>query len=189
MGVDLAAELSRLQADVGADDFELVRATIEEDLGKPLKEIFVSLNPEPLASASIGQVHLARLPDGQDVIVKVRHAAIERSVETDLDILAGLAQMAERIDEFRPYQPKAIVAEMSRTMPRELDFRLELRNLTQFASRFDKTRTVIIPKIYPELCGEKVLVMEFLDRVQTHFTFFKWNWPKNPERSCSRSRP
>ncbi len=163
VGLELADELSRLQADVRADSFEEIRDAIEEEQGRPVEEVFLSLNPEPLASASIGQVHLAKLHDGQDVIVKVRHCGIERSVETDLDILTGLAQLAERIDEFRPYQPRALVSEMSRTMPRELDFRLELRNLQQFASRFEKSSTVKIPKVYPELSTEKMLTMELMD--------------------------
>ncbi len=163
VGVELASELSKLQADVPADSFEQVRETIEMEQGKPLEEIFLSFHPEPLASASIGQVHLAKLPDGQDVIVKVRHEGIERSVATDLDILNGLAQLAERIDEFRPYQPRALVTEMSRTMPRELDFRLELRNLTQFAARFAGSRTVKIPSVFPELCTQKMLTMELLE--------------------------
>ena len=135
---------------------------MKKSQGKPLADIFLAFSESPLASASIGQVHLAKLKDGTDVIVKVRHANIERSVETDLDILAGLAQLAERVDEFRPYQPKALVSEMARTMPRELDFRLEVRNLGQFASRFAKSKTVKIPDVYPELCSEKMLTMERL---------------------------
>lgn len=163
VGVELATELSRLQADVRADSFEDIRKLIESEQGKPLEDVFLSFHPEPLASASIGQVHLARLHDGQHVIVKVRHQGIERSVETDLDILTGLAQLAERIEEFRPYQPRALVAEMARTMPRELDFRLELRNLQQFARLFQKSRTVKVPQVYPELSSEKMLTMELLD--------------------------
>jgi len=163
VGLELATELSRLQADVRADSYESIKESVESERSTSIEEVFLSFNPEPLASASIGQVHLAKLLDGQDVIVKVRHAGIERSVETDLDILTGLAQLAERIDEFRPYQPKALVSEMARTMPRELDFRLELRNLQQFADRFKSSDEVKIPQVYPDLSGEQMLVMERMD--------------------------
>ena len=163
VGLELANELSRLQSNVRADAFDDVKQTIELEQGRPLNEVFLSFNPEPLASASIGQVHLAKLPDGTNVIVKVRHTGIEHSVETDLDILTGLAQLAEKIEEFRPYQPRALVAEMARSMPRELDFRLELRSLMQFESSFGNSKTVYIPTVYPELSTEKMLTMEFME--------------------------
>ncbi len=163
VGVELASELTRLQADVPADSFEQVRATIEREQQKPLEDIFMRFDREPIASASIGQVHLAQLPGGQEVVVKVRHSGIDRIVETDLEILAGLAQLAERVDEFRPYQPRALVSEMSRTMGRELDFRRELRNLQQFANRFCDATDVLIPEVYPALCSEQMLTMQRLD--------------------------
>ena len=162
VGVELASELAKLQAAVPADSFDKVKQIIESEQARPLEEIFLSFNPQPLASASIGQVHLAKLTDGRDVIVKVRHAGIEHSVATDLDILTGLAQMAERSEEFRPYHPKALVAEMARTMPRELDFRLELRSQTQFAKKFEHSKVVQVPEVFPEFSSEKMLTMEFM---------------------------
>ncbi len=163
VGVELATELTRLQADVPADTFEQIRQTIEYEQGKPLEDVFMRFEPEPIASASIGQVHLAQLPGGQEVVVKVRHAGIGRVVETDLEILTGLAQLAERVDEFRPYQPRGLVSEMSRSMTRELDFRRELRNLTQFASQFQDAAEILIPAVYPALCSEQMLTMQRLD--------------------------
>ncbi len=163
VGVELANELSRLQADVPADTFDQIRATIEGEQGKPLDEIFMRFDPVPIASASIGQVHAAQLPSGREVVVKIRHSGIERIVETDLDILGGLAQLAERVEEFRPYQPKSLVAEMSRTMSRELDFRLELRQQTQFAGKFSDSLDVVIPQTFPELCSERMITMQRMD--------------------------
>ncbi len=162
VGVELASELAKLQAAVPADSFDKVKQIIESEQARPLEEIFLSFNPQPLASASIGQVHLAKLTDGRDVIVKVRHAGIEHSVATDLDILTGLAQMAERSEEFRPYHPKALVAEMARTIPRELDFRLELRSQTQFAKKFEHSKVVQVPEVFPEFSSEKMLTMELM---------------------------
>ena len=110
-----------LQSNTPADDFETVKAVIETEQGRPLEQLFSSFDEVPIASASIGQVHRATLaPEFQrnrssdQVVVKVRHEGIERTIETDLDILAGLAQLAEGIDDFRTYQPVAVVGQMSR---------------------------------------------------------------------------
>ena len=161
--IELATELSKLQAAVPADSFESVKKTIEQEQGRPLEEIFLSFNAEPLASASIGQVHVAKLLDGRKVIVKVRHSGIKGLVETDLDILTGLAQLAERSEDFRPYHPRALVREMSRTMPRELDFRLELRSQNQFFNKFENSDVVRIPRVFEALSTEKMLTMELME--------------------------
>ncbi len=119
-----------------------------------------------MASASIGQVHRARLRSGEPVVVKVQHADIEERVRVDLDILVGLAQLAERIPEFDNYRPAAAVAEFQRTLRRELDFGREERNMQQFAHDFGGDPTVRIPRSYPELCTSRVLTMEWLDGVK-----------------------
>ena len=91
----------------------------------------------PLASASIGQVHAARLPDGRRVVVKVQHPGIEERVRTDFDVLAGLARFVEEHDEtLRAFQPRAVTEEARRTVLHELDFRRELRNLQSFRHAF-----------------------------------------------------
>ncbi len=163
VGVELASELTRLQTDVPADSIEQIRETIEHEQGRKLEDVFMRFDSEPIASASIGQVHLAQLPTGQEVVVKVRHSGIVRTIETDLDILAGLAQMAERVEEYRSWQPRALVAEMARTMIRELDFRREVRNLNQFAARFRNASEVAIPEVFPPLCTERMLTMQYME--------------------------
>jgi ubiquinone biosynthesis protein len=159
----LAEELQKLQTDVPADDPLAVHATIETELGKPLDTLFDDFDSSPLASASIGQVHRARLPDGADVVVKVQHAGIQRRMEVDLDILAGLAQLAERIPELEPYRPQATVAEFRRVVRRELDFGREARNLQLFARNFRRNPHVRIPRCYPEFSTARVLTMEWID--------------------------
>jgi ubiquinone biosynthesis protein len=163
VGMALAQELQKLQTDVPGDDAATARATIEAELERPLDELFNDFDPTPLASASIGQVHRARLPDGADVVVKVQHAGIARRMEVDLDILAGLAQLAEGIPELEPYRPVATVAEFRRVVRRELDFAREARNLEQFARNFRSNPHVRIPRCYPELSTDRALTMEFLD--------------------------
>ncbi len=116
-----------------------------------------------MASASIGQVHRARLRSGDRVAVKVLHADIEKKVAVDMDILAGLAQLAEMVPEFRNYRPAAIVAEYQRTMRHELDFGREARNIHQFAHDFRGDPTVRFPRTYLELSTRRVLTMELLE--------------------------
>lgn len=166
VGVKLADELQLLQTEVKADPPEVVRATIEAELGQPIDELFAEYDAEPLASASIGQVHRARLKSGEPVVIKVQHADIERIVAVDLDIMAGLAQLAEKIPEFAMYRPHATVAEFQRMLRRELDFGREERNLMQFAQDFAADETVRIPAAYPDLSTGRVLTMELISGVK-----------------------
>jgi ubiquinone biosynthesis protein len=142
-----------------------VRRTIERELRRPLADLFSEFDPFPLASASIGQVHRARTRSGQLVVVKVQHPAMHERVRVDLDILAGLSQLAEHIPEFQNYRPRALVAEFQRTLRRELDFSRELRNLEQFAKNFGFEPALRIPRAYPELSNPRVLTMELLNGV------------------------
>ena len=119
-----------------------------------------------MASASIGQVHRARLLTGEAVVVKVLHADIEKKVAVDMDIVGGLAMMADMLPEFRNYRPTAIVAEFQRAMRRELDFGREERNIQQFAHDFRDDPTVHIPRTYPDLSSRRVLTMELLDGIK-----------------------
>jgi ubiquinone biosynthesis protein len=162
VGAELANELRLLQEEVRADAPEVVRATVESELGRNIEALFAEFRDEPMASASIGQVHLARLRDGQEVVVKVQHAGIIEKVRVDLDILVGLAQLAEMVPEFAPYRPQAVVAEFQRILRRELDFSREERNMSQFACDFADDPTVCIPRSFPELCTSRVLTMERL---------------------------
>ncbi len=163
VGVQLADELAKLQSNVPADPPDKIRALIAEELGQPVDELFTRFDDAPIASASIGQVHAARLASGEEVVVKVQHLGIEATVREDLDVLGGLAQLAEMIPEFVPYRPSATVAEMARTLRRELDFGREERNLQQFETQFGDNPSVRIPKPITELCTARILTMERID--------------------------
>lgn len=164
VGVDVANELQKLQADVPADSPEAVRAIVEAELGQPIDEIFAEFDDVALASASIGQVHRARLKTGEQVVVKVQHAGIEPKVDVDLEILANLAAAAESFfPELRNYRPKAVVAEFQRTLRRELDFGREERHMEEFTNNFRDNPTIHIPKAYPEYTTVRVLTMELLE--------------------------
>ncbi len=166
VGVKLANELKQLQSDAPADPFDKIRKLVESELGQPLEGLFAEFSEEPIASASIGQVHRARMTNGDVVVVKVQHIGIEEVIRDDLDVLSGAAQLAERFDEFKPYKPIKLVGEMARSLRRELDFGREERNLQQFAAMFDKDPTVRVPKPFGELCTARVLTMESLDGVK-----------------------
>lgn len=162
VGVRLAEEFQQLQDNVPADPPDVVKKLVETELGHPAEVLFAEFEPQAMASASIGQVHRAKLHSGEAVVVKVLHADIEKKVAVDMDILAGLAVMAEVIPEFHNYRPSAIVSEFQRAMRRELDFGRELRNIEQFAYDFRGDPTVHIPGVYANLSSRRVLTMELL---------------------------
>jgi ubiquinone biosynthesis protein len=163
VGVLFAGELAQLQSDVEPTPPAKVRKVIEAELGQPIEELFDHFDERPLASASIGQVHRAQLKTGEVVVIKVQHADIDRKVRVDLDILAGLAQMAEKIPDFVNYRPRATVAEFQRILVRELDFGREERNMLQFIHDFADNPTIKIPQPYGELCTARVLTMELIE--------------------------
>lgn len=164
-GIQLAEELKNLQSSVPADTPSVARQLIEKDLGQPIDELFSEFDDVAVASASIGQVHRARLKTGERVAVKVQRAGIESVINEDLEVIAGLAQLAEQIEEFQAYRPTATIAEMARLLRRELDFGREERNLQLFSSSFADNPEIKIPIVYSELCTPRVLTMEWIEGI------------------------
>ena len=165
VGWEVAEELTKLQTEVQPDSAETTLLTVSTELGKPIAELFAEFAPEPMASASIGQVHRARLHDGTDVVVKIQHPDIESRIRVDLEILFVLAEFAERAAEMKRYQPARVVSEFQRTLLRELDFKREERNLREFSEHFSSSAEVRFPKAFPELSTSRVLTMEMLEGV------------------------
>ncbi|MBO8141438.1 MAG: AarF/ABC1/UbiB kinase family protein [Firmicutes bacterium] len=163
---DIRQELARLQDRVPPVPTERVVAQLEQELGRPVGEVFASFDPEPLAAASIGQVHRALLPGGSQVAVKVRRPEIEGMVETDLEILEGLAALAEERFGRERFSPKELVDEFARALRREMDFRLEAANIERFRRIFADEPRVRLPKVYWEWTTSGVLVSEFFDGVK-----------------------
>jgi ubiquinone biosynthesis protein len=162
VGEALAGELKKLQQNTPADSPEVALKVLEAELGRPVADIFRHFEGVALASASIGQVHHARLKSGRRAIVKIQHPGIEGVIRQDLDILAFLADLAENNAWLRRYQPAALIREFSRATLNELDFRRELRNLQTFRRNFSEDQTVSFPKPYPELTSGRVMTMEFM---------------------------
>lgn len=164
VGPELSAELQQLQSNTPADSPEVVRKLIEEELGDTPENLFHEFNDQALASASIGQVHIASLGPDRKVVVKVQHPGIEDRIRNDLEIMLQLAQLAEQYSpELRQYRPVDTTAEFSRTLMAELDFTREQRNLQTFMRNLSKREDVCVPAPYPELSSHRVLTMDFLE--------------------------
>lgn len=157
-------EFSKLQDKIPALPFNEISAQIHSELGHSVENLFAEISETPLAAASIAQVHRAKLHGGEDVVVKVRRPNITRVIETDLDILSGLAFLMERhLPGLELYDPVGLVKEFRRTIFRELDFNREGHTIDRFASHFCDDETVCIPGVYWDYSGETVLTMEYIE--------------------------
>jgi ubiquinone biosynthesis protein len=165
-GRDLARELSRLQAGTMPDAPEQVLTLVESELGKRPDVLFAAFDEKAFASASIAQVHRARLMSGEEVAVKIQKAGIEGKIEADLSILGALAELAEKYStQLKPYEPVALVRQFRRSMFRELDFTRERRNLEEFARNFAENPMVQFPRPWPGYSSHRVLTMDWLDGI------------------------
>jgi ubiquinone biosynthesis protein len=162
---EVISELKKLQDDVPPMPIAEVRATIEETLGSPVDEVYRGFEEKPLACASIGQVHRARLPQGDgetDVVVKVQRTRARETIERDLDLLYLLARLIERaIPESKIYSPVGLVGEFDRSITTELDFTIEADNAEVFSKNFAESAMVRFPRVYREVSGKKVLTLEY----------------------------
>lgn len=156
--------LKTLQADTPPDPPDTVRATLEQELGQPVEELFNTFDFEALGSASVGQVHAATLPDGTKVVVKLIHAGIEETVHMDLDLMAQVAGWMDKRSDL-PFRPTDLVADFRRQLLRELDLHQEQRNLSRFIENFAGDPAVVFPKPYPELYTARVLTMDQLEGI------------------------
>ena len=164
LGPAWIAELQRLHSRVPAVPFEALRPQLREDLGDEPEAVFATFDPEPLAGASIAQVHRATLKDGTEVVVKVRRPGIQDVVEADLRLLERLAVMAEdELPQLRPYRPRQLVREFARSLRRELDLAAECRSAERVAANLATLGFVAIPRVHWAHTGPRVNVQ---DRVQ-----------------------
>lgn len=158
---DIANELTRLQDRVPPFPGHIARSLVEDSLGRPLAEVFESFDETPLASASIAQVHLARLRSGEEVVVKVVRPDIEITIRRDLGLLRTMADLAERYSEDgRRLKPVAVVAEFRRVILDELDLQREAANATQLKRNFAGEPTIHVPGIHWQWTSSRVMVME-----------------------------
>ena len=164
---DIIAELRSLQDDVRPFAYEDVEKTIEEELGQTVERLFTEFDPQPLAAASIGQVHRATLPNGRLVAVKVQRPNAPRQIEADLSLMYQAARLAkERIRALDFIDANEIVDEFARSIRQELDYRLEARNADAFHKDFAGHPHVLVPRVYWTYTRSRVLTLEYLEGVQ-----------------------
>jgi ubiquinone biosynthesis protein len=163
---ELVGQFKLLRDKVPPQPFADVRRIVEEDLGRSIEDLFSSFDREPLAAASIAQVHAATLRTGERVVVKVQRATVGQLVHADLEVMAWLAPfLVGRIPISALANPPALVELFAETIGEELDFRLEAQNQLDVARSFVELgqRGYVVPRPHPELVTPRVLVMERLD--------------------------
>jgi len=167
VSVDIMEELSLLQDQVPAFSSEEALKAIEDAFGKPASVFFDYFDDTPIASASIGQVHRAKLKNGDEVAVKIQRPGIQRIIETDLEILLHMATLMENhIEGAEFHRPVRIVEEFTKYIERELDYGNEASNMEKVSRMFRADPTVYIPYVYREYSTMSVLVMEYVDAVK-----------------------
>ena len=159
--LDIADELARLQDQVPPFPSALAVAEIERSLHRKIDDVFRTFEAEPVASASIAQVHLATLHDGREVAVKVLRPGVEAAVARDLALLEAAAGLVERLwADGRRLRPREVVAEFARHLDEELDLMVEAANASQLRRNFERSALLVVPEVYWELCSQRVMVME-----------------------------
>ncbi len=159
-------EFKKLQDDVGALPFEEVRAVAEEDLGKPLDELFAEVDEQPLAAASIGQVHRVVLLDGTAAVVKIQRPGIEQTIRMDLSILRSFAQLARASGMLGTLDPVAIVTEFERSILRELDYVVEGHTTEDFIQQHADDDGIVIPAVHWDTSSKRVLTLDYVEGIK-----------------------
>ena len=167
VGEKISEELSQLHDDNPPVSYEEIKELIEDQLGGSLNEFFVEFSEKSLATASIAQVHVAKLHSGEKVAVKVQKPNIEDIVETDLSIMKFIANESDRFDTgFKHLNLPAVIHEFDRSIHKEMDFDNELMNIRHLNDNFKYNDKIIVPVIYPDYSTEKVLTMEYVEGVK-----------------------
>ncbi|MBG8551975.1 ABC1 kinase family protein [Hymenobacter guriensis] len=179
----LIDEFEKLQSNVPPFPVALARQIIEQELGQPLETVFSDFEEVPLGSASIGQVHKARLLTGEEVVVKVQRPDVQEKVRTDLSLLHELVRLTGGFLRKQGLaNPEDIVDAFERSMTREMDYTSEARNLEQFRQLYEKYESFYIPKPFREVSTTKVLVIEFVAGCKITDKAQLLAWDLSPEK-------
>ena len=163
---EYTTEFEKLHDRVQSLPFSVIEEVLKEEFGNSLYQKFASIEAEPLGSASIAQVHRARLASGENVVIKVQRPGIIQTINDDLNVLYLLADLlVTYVPETRPFHPLGIVDEYFKTLELETNFVVEANNIRRFKENFSGDETIRIPQVYFELTTERVLTMEALPGV------------------------
>ena len=158
---DIADELAKLQDRVPPFPSKLAIAELERVYGKPLSEVFKSFEAEPVASASVAQVHFAILPNGTEVAVKVLRPRIQSIIANDLALLESFAMLVEKVwSQGKRLKPREVVAEFEKHLFDELDLMREAANASQLRRNFLHSPILAVPEVYWDYCADSVMVMQ-----------------------------
>jgi len=161
---DLIKELEKLQKDVAPFPFEQANRILEEELKEKKEAFFLEIDPIPLASGSIAQVHKAILRSGEKVVVKIQRPGIASIIETDIEIMQFLAiHVQKKIFDFKNIDLLSVINEFKATIRREIDFNYEVSHIERFQNNFYNDKDIYVPKLYKNLCSKILLVMEYID--------------------------
>jgi ubiquinone biosynthesis protein len=159
-------EFEKLHSRVPPVPLDTLRAQLREDLGGEPETVFARFDAEPLAAASIAQVHRAQLQDGTEVVVKIRRPGITTTIDADLRLLARLAAIVEaELPALKPYRPQQLVRELARSLKRELDLANECRNAERIATNMAVLPWIVVPRVHWAHTSERVNVQDFIDGV------------------------
>ena len=163
---DFAEEFKKLHSDVTCLPFEQIEPLLFNHFGKPYLEVFKNFDKNPLAAASIAQVYRAVLTDGTPVVVKVQRPNIEEVINEDLAVIFTLAELIETyVPEAQIYNPTSLVEEFAKHLELETNFIVEANNIRRFTKNFAGEEQIVIPQVYGEFSGKKVLVLEELQGI------------------------
>ena len=168
--LELVAEFEKLQTRVPPFPAEEARKIIEQELGKSVDDLFMNFDDLPFASASIAQVHKAKLKDGTQVVLKVRRPGITEKIELDIEIMNYMARKMEERGYLVNLDPVGMVRAFDVSIHKELDLTHEGYNLQRFAGNFENSQLVFVPRYYPQLTTKKLLTMEFVEGVHPYDT-------------------
>ena len=167
VGERISEELAQLHDDNPSISYEAIKEIIETELGGKIEDHFAEFSQTALATASIAQVHEAKLHSGERVAVKVQKTNVQEIVETDLSIMRFIANESERFNTgFRHLNLPAVVHEFERSIHKEMDFDNELMNIRHLNDNFKYNDKIIVPIIYPDYSTERVLTMEYVDGIK-----------------------
>jgi ubiquinone biosynthesis protein len=158
--------LTRLQDNVGAFAWKHVERALVDEFGKPSAELFATFDRNPVASASVAQVHRATLPSGEAVAVKVRRPGLDDLVRFDLSVMRLFAHFVALAPSLRLLAPVESVDEFGRAIHAQIDLRIEAENNRRFTASFASDPDVMFPALFPALCGKRVLTMAFIEGVK-----------------------
>ena len=164
---DIIFELQKLQDNVPSFDVKEVEAEFKIAFNQPIKKIFQEFKEKPIASASIGQVHIAKLHTGKKVVIKIQRPNLEKLISEDIDLLLFLASLFEKhLPESRFYNPIGLVEEFKKSIQREINYETEAHNLEKISQFFKNDKNVYIPNVYCEYTNAKFLTMEYIKGIK-----------------------